>query len=100
MGLLLAAVGAFAFDLALYRSLRRRSSAAGPLVDWLNPDNAPPSLMRPDDEPHVYSAAAGLPACKLCGGGRLHRIHSVEMVPISTVHCTVPGCPICAGGLN
>lgn len=49
--------------------------AARPAADWLDPDNAPPSLG--DPAPHRFEPSPNLPCCAFCGGGRNHAIHSV-----------------------
>jgi hypothetical protein len=54
----------------------RRPGAALPASEWLNPDQAPPSLFF---SPHPYQRGEGDQAprcCVKCGGGRLHSVHA------------------------
>lgn len=44
--------------------------------DWMNPDNAPPSL-DPTMAPHRFIEMPDLKCCPECGGGRNHAIHKV-----------------------
>jgi hypothetical protein len=43
--------------------------------DFRNPDNAPPAF-HDNESPHLFKRGDGSLVCVLCGGGRLHSVHT------------------------